>query len=312
METASPKVFVSYSWDNDAHKTWVKEFATSLRQDGIDVSLDQWNLVPGDQLPEFMEREIRENDYVLIICTPRYKERSDKREGGAGYEGDIMTAEILSKGNHRKFIPIIREGELRTAAPSWLLGKYSIDLRSNPINEQNYRDLLETILNCRPKAPQMGEPLYVVSGLPNLIVGSKNASEYSEITILNLIVDEVSSPKNDGTPGSALYRVPFRLSASPSREWAQTFINNWNHPPTYTSMHRPGIARVTGNKIILDGTTLEEVKKYHRDTLVIAVEETNKKMKSYYERKKREEEQKKKEHEEHRKKIEDVSKDINF
>jgi len=40
-------------------------------------------------------------------------------------------------------------------------------------------------------------------------------------------------------------------------------------------MHRPGIARVSGDKVYLDGTTIEEVQKYHRDTLVLALEETN-------------------------------------
>ena len=98
------KAFVSYSWDSDNHKNWVRELATRLRNDGIDVTLDQWSLVPGDQLPEFMERAVRESDYVLIICTHKYKERSNNRQGGVGYEGDIMTAEIMNTKNQRKFI----------------------------------------------------------------------------------------------------------------------------------------------------------------------------------------------------------------
>ena len=42
-------------------------------------------------------------------------------------------------------------------------------------------------------------------------------------------------------------------------------------------MHRPGIARIHGRKLILDGTTIDEVKKYHRDTLVLCVKEANRK-----------------------------------
>ena len=42
-------------------------------------------------------------------------------------------------------------------------------------------------------------------------------------------------------------------------------------------MHRPGIASVYGNKIVLDGTTMEEVRDYHRETLILCVEEANKK-----------------------------------
>ena len=40
-------------------------------------------------------------------------------------------------------------------------------------------------------------------------------------------------------------------------------------------MHRPGIARVSGDRIILDGTTIDEVERYHLDTLKLAVAEAN-------------------------------------
>ena len=103
------KAFISYSWESEDHKHWVRELASRLRGDGIDAILDRWETVPGDQLPEFMGTAVRESDFVLIICTHKYKMKSDKRQGGVGYEGDIMTAEVLTKKNHRKFIPILRE-----------------------------------------------------------------------------------------------------------------------------------------------------------------------------------------------------------
>jgi len=40
-------------------------------------------------------------------------------------------------------------------------------------------------------------------------------------------------------------------------------------------MHRPGIARVERDRIILDGTTIEEVERYHLKTLKLAVERAN-------------------------------------
>src|SRR5262245_2555082 len=120
-----PRAFISYSWDDAAHKEWVKELATRLRADGVDVTLDRWHAVPGDQLPAFMERAVRENDFVIAVCTPHYKQKSDRRGGGVGYEGDIMTAVIFTGGHQRKFIPVLRRGTWADAAPSWLLGKYS-------------------------------------------------------------------------------------------------------------------------------------------------------------------------------------------
>jgi TIR domain len=108
--TRSPKVFVSYSWDGEEHCGWVHNFATRLRAEGVDAKLDQWDVHLGDPLPDFMERAVRENDFVLVVCTPKYKKRSDGRIGGGGYEGDILTAEVYSRGNQRKFIPVLRKG----------------------------------------------------------------------------------------------------------------------------------------------------------------------------------------------------------
>jgi TIR domain len=152
----APKVFVSYSWDNEDHLRWVQDFAAKLRADSIDAAIDQWQVVLGDQLPHFIERAVRENDFVLIVCTPRYKERSDGRVGGVGYEGDIMTAEVLSQRNHRKFIPVLRDGDWRSAMPSWLSGKFGVDLRGNSYLEAEYTKLVDTLRGQRPRRPLRG------------------------------------------------------------------------------------------------------------------------------------------------------------
>lgn len=151
-----PKAFISYSWDDDAHTQWVKDLATRLRQDGVDVTLDRWHAVPGDQIPAFMERAVRENDFVIAVCTPRFKERSDARAGGVGFEGDIMTAEVFTGGSQRKFIPVLRSGNWNEAAPSWLLGKVYIDLGGDPYSEARYEDLLRTLHAATEEAPPIG------------------------------------------------------------------------------------------------------------------------------------------------------------
>ncbi|HEU4456121.1 MAG TPA: TIR domain-containing protein, partial [Longimicrobium sp.] len=151
-----PKAFISYAHEDAEHRGWVRTLAARLRADGVEVHLDQWHLAPGDQLPEFMERAVRDNDYVLIVCTPRYREKSDGRAGGVGYEGDIMTGEVITTGNDRKFIPILRRGTWLEAAPSWLSGKYRIDLADTPYDESQYRLLLATLHDAREPAPPVG------------------------------------------------------------------------------------------------------------------------------------------------------------
>jgi len=148
-----PRAFLSYSHDSREHRAWIRDFAARLRSDGVETVLDQWELVPGDQVAQFMEGAVRANDFVLIVCTPRYKERSDARLGGVGYEGDIMSAEVFRDRSHRKFIPILRADDWSEAAPSWLAGKLHVDLRSEPYSEENYQELLTSLLGTRPKAP---------------------------------------------------------------------------------------------------------------------------------------------------------------
>lgn len=144
--------FLSYSWDDEAHRSWVLELSKRLRKDGIESILDQWHAIPGDNLPQFMETAIRENDFVIIICTPKYKQKADKRQGGVGYEGDIMTGEAFVLENRRKFIPILRQGEWKISAPSWLLGSYYLDFRGNNF-ENNYSILKATLHNRLPEPP---------------------------------------------------------------------------------------------------------------------------------------------------------------
>ncbi len=308
------KVFVSYSWDNDDHKKWVRDLAARLRSDGIDVTLDQWHLVPGDQLPEFMERAIRESDYVLIVCTHKYKDRSDKRKGGVGYEGDIITAEFMTTRNQRKFIPLLRQQPWHNSAPSSMAGKYYIDFSSSPYSEKAYDDLQTTILGTREKAPPIGITKNDTAStkLHHKDDEVKSLIGFEPIQITGIIADQVGVPRNDGTEGSALYKIPFRLSQRPPHEWAEMFVYNWNHPSRFSSMHRPGIAAVVGDTVILDGTTIEEVKDYHRDTLVLIIQETNKAYKEFIDRAQKTLENRQEQTRTHKQKVDDVSNQITF
>jgi ribosomal protein L36 len=302
-----PTCFISYSWDSDKHKSWVKSLATKLRADGIETILDQWHLEYGEQLPHFMEKSISTNDYVLVICTPKYKEKSDARIGGVGYEGDIITAELLSDRNTKKFIPVLRSGDKSTAIPVWLNGHYYVNLSGNLDSNIEYKDLSSTMLGSREKAPPVGENKSDIKLTPQT-----EHRSLSYIQITGVIVDEVTMPKNDGTPGSALYKVPFKLSRPPSALWKDIFIKTWNCPPRFSTMHRPGIASVHNDKIILDGTTIDEVKIVHRETLILVINETNRLEKELLRKQAIETEQKQKAIEEHKNHVSNIVNDLDF
>jgi TIR domain-containing protein len=148
-----PSAFLSYSWDSPQHKAWVNALGVRLRVDGIDAHWDELDTRLGDQLPHFMAQAIRSSDFVLVICTPKYQLRSDSRAGGVGFEGNIITAELLAFGNERKFLPVLRGDDWNTSAPSWALGKRYTDLRGDPYSAAEYDHLLATLLGTLPAAP---------------------------------------------------------------------------------------------------------------------------------------------------------------
>ena len=320
----TPTAFISYSWDGTEHKNWVRELAARLREEGIEVTLDQWHLVPGDPLPEFMERAVSENDFVLLVCTPNFKAKADQRRGGVGYEGNIMTGELFLRSNHRKFIPLLRHEDWAEAAPAWLQAKNYIDL-SDHCFEENFEELVKTLHGERAEPPPLGKR---TSRKPQAVSAETSASlktftpadkaaarnEFPEppIRITGIITEEVTKPRMDGTRGSGLYAVPFRLSSSPPGIWARLLVENWNNPPSFTMMHRPKIAMVSNDKVILDGTTIEEVEKYHRDTLLAVVARTNQQFDEYAARREQESEIKRQRENEHKQSVDDVSKRIKF
>lgn len=135
---------------------------------------------------------------------------------------------------------------------------------------------------------------------------------FTPVEVVGVITEEVGSPRSDGGPGSALYAVPIRLSRALSTEEARVLTATWDRPPQFTTMHRPGIARVRGDEIVLDGTTVEEVAKYHATTLAAVVERFNNDVALAVERDERAAEVQAKAEEDHRRHVEEIAGDIRF
>ena len=83
----APKVFISYSHDSLQHKDWALRLATSMRAHGIDAVLDQWDLVPGQDLAAFMTTGIRTADRVVMICSEAYVAKAEAGSGGWAMRG---------------------------------------------------------------------------------------------------------------------------------------------------------------------------------------------------------------------------------
>jgi len=128
----APKIFISYSWDDEGHRAWVRRLAGDLRNHGLDILLDQWDVKPGSHIPAYMETSVREADYVVLVCTPKFAIKADKGRAGIGYEKAILTGALYrDPGISKKLIPLLRRGTPTRSIPSFLLGRAYIDVRSD-------------------------------------------------------------------------------------------------------------------------------------------------------------------------------------
>ena len=152
-----PTAFISYSWDSEAHKAWVRQFAERLRSQGVKVILDQWELTAGGDRTHFMESNIIASDFVLIVCTPVYATKANKRDGGVGYEAMIITSQLAQRILQDKFIPVLRIGNFDdSAVPIWLQAKIGVDLRGDPYDQKQYDILLKALHKANEVAPPIG------------------------------------------------------------------------------------------------------------------------------------------------------------
>jgi hypothetical protein len=135
-------VFISYSWGTKAEDEWVQALASQLATAGVQCLLDRWHLLPGQRIGHFMEQAVYESSYVLPVCTPSYKHKSDLRTGGVAFEVDLITAAMIEGRLTDRVIPLLKEGSWHTAGPRWASHIKYIDMRGYPSNVAGYHALI--------------------------------------------------------------------------------------------------------------------------------------------------------------------------
>ena len=111
----SPKVFISYSHDTPEHVELVLNFSDRLRQDGIDCILDQYETAPAEGWTRWMDKHIRDSDFVIMVCThPYYRRVMGEEKPGKGqgvrWEGNLIYQHIYNADTtNTRFIPVLLE-----------------------------------------------------------------------------------------------------------------------------------------------------------------------------------------------------------
>lgn len=142
----NPKVFISYSWDDETHMDWVAYLANTLRDNGIEANIDRFKTQQGTvNLNKMMIENLMENEFILVVMTPKYAERANSYRGGVGLETMLLANELLS--NTSKIIPIKRSKlSDDNVIPYYLKGLHYIDFTEDCNFERCLVELKHRIL----------------------------------------------------------------------------------------------------------------------------------------------------------------------
>lgn len=206
-EGQAPKLFVSYSWTDQAHIDWVLQLATDLRSFGVEAIIDRWHLREGQDAHSFMESMVRSGEVnkAILVCDQKYVNRANNREGGVGAESQIVTSTIYSDVGQTKFTAVVRESSEsgEPMLPNFLASRIFIDFRVDELYPESLRQLVRWAFD-KPlhREPEVGpRPAFLndqVNYEPirfNAVSSIGHSSEYRH-TLLRFF-DEAIKQKSD-------------------------------------------------------------------------------------------------------------------
>ena len=158
------KVFISYSWDSDEHRAWVKNLADSIEENPeFHVIWDGYDLDNFIDKNLYMEQSVIDSDYIIIVATKKYQEKSNHRKGGAGIETSIAVSQHwkqMETNGKSKILAILKEED---SIPTYLQNQFYVDFTDESNFDIKFDELLKilngTALYKRPaKKKIMGSP----------------------------------------------------------------------------------------------------------------------------------------------------------
>ena len=164
------KIFISYSHDSLAHEAKVLALANRLRGDGIDAVLDQYESFPPIGWIQWMKHQVRDAQFVLVVCTETYRRRTDGDEKsgvglGATYESHLIQQLLYDVGGvNERFVPVLMDESDHQHIPLELR-RYT----SCPVyTEEGYEGLYRLLTNQpRIQKPILGQALIVREAKPD-------------------------------------------------------------------------------------------------------------------------------------------------
>ncbi len=205
----APKLFMSYSWSSPTHEQWVIDLATELRESGIDVILDKWDLKEGHDAISFMEQMVKNPEIkkVAIVSDQIYAAKADGRAGGVGTETQIISKEVYDNQSQEKFVAVVSEKDDQgnPFLPIYYKSRIYIDLSESDKYVENFERLLRWVFD---------KPLYLKPALGKKLpfLSDGDATSLGTTLAFKRCIDAIKNSK------------PFAVGAL--NEYCEIFVNN--------------------------------------------------------------------------------------
>lgn len=168
----APRVLISYAHDDLGHESQVHALYQLLRSYGIDAVIDLEAADRPQYWPDWMSRQIRENEFILVIGSPQYRQSAegllpaDQRKGvrwEARMLKDLFYADEGAARN--RILPVLLPGRTAADLPDWLSPGAATHYEISELSLEGVGHLLR-VLTDQPSfvKPPLGPPTVLPTG----------------------------------------------------------------------------------------------------------------------------------------------------
>lgn len=158
-------IFVSYAFDNDAHKSRVESFVDMLRDMGFNANMDSSLKEEYPDIDQMMTVGLQ-MDKIIIVLSEAYKRKADHQEGGVWKEFKMIADDL--ENNPQKYIFVSFDKysvELKEKiSPKRIGNRWIVDLKKDAVYPYNelisfikdekeypFKDVNESAVSVHPK-----------------------------------------------------------------------------------------------------------------------------------------------------------------
>ena len=187
--SSPPRVFVSHA--SEDKERFVNRFAARLRENGVDVWLDKWEMLPGDSLVEkIFEEGLKDAQAVIVVLSRFSVEKPWVRE-------ELNAAFVKRVNTGSKLIPVVIDD---CAVPEALKSTLWQRIENLDSYQESFDRILAAIFGMSDKPPVGAPPAYT----PHLAQTIGSLTKVDSL-VLRLACEEAIAKETDFIEPEELY-----------------------------------------------------------------------------------------------------------